>query len=100
MKRLIVLATGAARGARRHGRAGEPRGRASGRGRLRRLRPAGSCSASRFDSLGALDLERQHGPQRPVTKEPSLSATYKALPDSAKGKAGRRSGATFPSGST
>ena len=86
MKRLIVLATGLL-AALAVTVSPATAGQAS-------AATSGVCSgweaagAAAFDSLGALTATG--GSARTagnVTKEPSLSATYKALPDSAKGKA-------------
>ena len=100
MKRLIVLATGllaalavtVAPATRRSGVAAS----------------SGVCSgweaagAAAFDSLGALTTTGSSARTAGnVTKEPSLSATYEAMPDSAKGKARRESSRrACPSGST
>ena len=48
-----------------------------------------------FDSLGSLaSAQSSARAAGPVTKEPSLSATYEAMPDSAKGKGGAKFRAT------
>ena len=56
-----------------------------------------AAGSGAFDSLSALtasaDTARSAGN---VTREPSLNATYEALPDSAKGKGGRKFKATVP----
>ena len=76
----------AAGGARRHGRAGDRR---SGvRSELGVCSGWEAAGAAAFDSLGALTATGSSARTAGnVTKEPSLSATYEALPDSAKGKA-------------
>jgi hypothetical protein len=56
-----------------------------------------AAGAGVFDSLGSLST----GPSSarsvgPVTKEPSLSATYEAMPESAKGKGSAKFRATVP----
>jgi hypothetical protein len=49
-----------------------------------------------FDSLAALTATAAARSAGPITKEPSLSATYEAMPASAKGKGGAKFRASVP----
>jgi hypothetical protein len=56
-----------------------------------------AAGAGAFDSLGSLTTRPSSARTAgPVTKEPSLNATYQAMPDSAKGKGGAKFRATVP----
>ena len=65
--------------------------------------PSDRCSgwetegAAAFDSLGALtSTESSARSAGSITKEPSLSATYEAMPESAKGKGGAKFRSSVP----